>query len=878
MAIIIIKTVVVVVVVMMAKKKMKKKKKKMKTIRAFCYRNAASTLYGKTHRLFFLWVVIAFSIPSVATKTAQTRSQQQQKQQQKTESLGFSFHLSRDGRRIEKSLSLNDRYDDIGRIPVAMEGSDKAGLVQVVDVMIGTPPRLSRMMLDLQSSVSLIQERILAMSASYVSTASSYSKTTMTPQAFSDFSQMTKTRPRNGTSVWKRVGPIAYGSEVIELAGVSIRVPVTIENDDMKERLESSQIGGGGCSDCVGVLGLGPASPFWLLWPGFTLGPGPLPLLGMEEPTSGLPQALKQSLKNLDAFQLNALGFIPCFDERWTCSLRGRVMGMECIIDLDFKTVETILPMPVYWDYVEKSFEAKEWLDLVIEVFDPLRSSYHAVTVRSSDISIDAWSSRGHSSHAPASGGSSFRAVAPGGSRSVLLIESDGAIDQVFRVKLGSSLFYSLSFDILVGARMARIRQWHSSRNLSWPMLLLVLFLFISILRQPKPKINPYHHATKKGIIRPVFDKARLGMHAIVSRLEKGFGGGGGGGAFPSSHHHLNEYLMMDERDAAISFFETITKRIISMSSRLSVSDFFRRALEACVIIALIGLLVFDGDTHERLAPFGIVYPYVCCAGGVTILFQGLAFFRVCFFDDSIQEKSSAPSSSSSSHKTRTKSKQDASLDRKQQDFLTDQAFDMTLLSERNNAMERSLHQSAAFLALWIIFMQLRQIQLSSFATLVFSTLFCYISCAAVAFAVFMPFVSHEQEAFLKVFGKRNKKERSFKKRLSSLHHHDARPFRFRPLTASALWFSFVIYEIALALVSFLVAGDYVLRPFLEDLFHSGSPLLSGFGAMVFYLGVIAIAFREARRTYRQKRLDQLRDSLCALGVLGHDPNHGKKE
>lgn len=119
----------------------------------------------------------------------------------------------------------------------------------------------------------------------------------------------------------------AGGTDVVHVGRRRLRLPLRVD-PEAAERL--------GCPTCDGTLGVGSASPLWLFYGSATFTPGAV-LLG----TTPAPIAAARG------------GYSRCLGPHPTlCITEAQVHGHRYMVDLSFRTAETLVPMRVYDRFV----------------------------------------------------------------------------------------------------------------------------------------------------------------------------------------------------------------------------------------------------------------------------------------------------------------------------------------------------------------------------------------------------------------------------------------------------------------------------------------------------------------------------------------------
>ncbi len=210
-------------------------------------------------------------------------------------------------------------------IPSRLEGKTRGQSVHVADLKFGTPRKTLRAGLDFAGS----------------------KVTTIIPQTSEISSTYT---------------PAGGGSELIWISGNRLRLPVTTD----AYKVESL------CSRCEGLIGVGPASPLWMVWKEATFGSGAVSL-----------GSLADIIKDADAFnrleipsQLDnhihcAIGFTEGLCK--TTALVGPNKDLVNVIFL-FEERSTLVPDAVYDAYTDgKNIELtdnEDWDDLEFDFID----------------------------------------------------------------------------------------------------------------------------------------------------------------------------------------------------------------------------------------------------------------------------------------------------------------------------------------------------------------------------------------------------------------------------------------------------------------------------------------------------------------------------
>lgn len=265
-------------------------------------------------------------------------------------------------RAVVRDYAPYDYRDSIGAV---MEGRDKTDLVQVVTAKVGYPAKSMRMVISFSSHLSYVPLAVVAESTTYVT------KEYMVMSSSSNGSFASSSAYSINTK---------YGSDIVSLAGLTMRVPITCDDSAYSEILA------GLCKDCQGVLGLGASSPFWMIWSMVRVGAGPLPIdieigdqlerekaRGRTSMCIAFPWAQELATHRLPPPSIDTsydrkmefetftgqnsdyrLSLIPVMGNKDDplCMVQAYVFGDEYLVDLSFSGMRTILPSKVYWKFV----------------------------------------------------------------------------------------------------------------------------------------------------------------------------------------------------------------------------------------------------------------------------------------------------------------------------------------------------------------------------------------------------------------------------------------------------------------------------------------------------------------------------------------------
>lgn len=187
-------------------------------------------------------------------------------------------------------------------VPSRMVGTHLDEEIHVARVRVGTPERELLLVLDFAG------QRLVVSSAPSRRTSG----------------DIAGSNPEDWSSSFS---PSGGGSDLVRLSGNRYRLPTTFD---------PSAAAVIGCPACNGVLGVGPGSPIWLVWPDATFSAGAITLGQRQPPVSGSGRA-RISCEVLD-------------DN--LCSSTAEVYGTDYTVRFQFRSAYTVVPPAVYDTYV----------------------------------------------------------------------------------------------------------------------------------------------------------------------------------------------------------------------------------------------------------------------------------------------------------------------------------------------------------------------------------------------------------------------------------------------------------------------------------------------------------------------------------------------